>query len=352
MAPTILLVDDQRSILHLLHSALDTMKQTFEIIEAPSGEEALLSARRYTIDLLVADYRLPGMNGIELIHKIRARQPEIKVILISGMSDRKSRDEMLNAGAVAVFDKPISLGDFLGAVERSLGLPGPDSLAQTDERVARRHSRLSELLANFRQDFDAQAVFLLNDHGRVLARAGDLHDSSMEVSLISALMTTHSAGLKISRFVHQERLENYHIFRGGDQDLIFIPVDAMYSLLLAGQGLADRDRAVDIVLAMLKLKDHVEAALTKLGVTGQLTPPDETSPTVVARDRQDKSAQAPGSPELEDLLNRAGKGRMKAEEMDDFWKQAAEKHGNARNGADVISYEEARKLGLLPGEEK
>src|SRR5512138_2049888 len=120
--PCILLVDDQRNIVHLLHSTLNTMGHDLEIIEAPSGEEAILSASRRRIDLLIADYLLPGITGIELVHKIRVRHPEVKVILISGLVERKAREEMLNAGAVAVFTKPVPLADFLDAVERSLGL--------------------------------------------------------------------------------------------------------------------------------------------------------------------------------------------------------------------------------------
>ena len=117
-APRVLLVDDQRDILKLLHSTLDTLAHELEIIEAPSGEEALLETSRSKIDLLVADYRLPGITGVELMHKIRAQSPDVRVILVTGMTDRKARDEILNAGAVAVFDKPISLTDFLDAVER------------------------------------------------------------------------------------------------------------------------------------------------------------------------------------------------------------------------------------------
>ena len=65
--PRILLVDDQRDILKLLHSTLDTLAHELEIIEAPSGEEALLETTREKIDLLVADYRLPGITGVELL---------------------------------------------------------------------------------------------------------------------------------------------------------------------------------------------------------------------------------------------------------------------------------------------
>ena len=53
----VLLVDDQRNIMHLLHAALDKMGHKLDIIEAPSGEEALLTATRRRIDLLIVDYK-------------------------------------------------------------------------------------------------------------------------------------------------------------------------------------------------------------------------------------------------------------------------------------------------------
>src|SRR4030095_8313239 len=96
-APSILLVDDQRDIVRLLHSTLQTLGHQLDLIDAPSGEEALLEASRKRVDLLVADYLLPGISGVELMRKIKARNPELKVIFISGMTERKARGEMLNA---------------------------------------------------------------------------------------------------------------------------------------------------------------------------------------------------------------------------------------------------------------
>lgn len=229
MDRAVLIVDDQRDILKLLRATLDSLKNPeLKIFEAPSGEEALLESSRHKIDLLVTDYLLPGMTGVELMHKIRAKHPEARVILITGMTDRKVRDEMLNAGATAIFDKPIPLADFLDAVERGLGLVRtifpPE---KRDEKTEARHGRLSDLLANFRQDFNAQTVFLINDRGLVQARAGSLHDGSMEVSLVSTLTAIHNASLKVARHNHQESLESYHIFRGGDNDMVFIPVNPM-----------------------------------------------------------------------------------------------------------------------------
>ncbi len=352
MPPTILLVDDQRDILRLLHSALNTLGHEFDVIESPSGEEALLEASRRHIDLLVSDYLLPGMNGIELMHKIRTRHPDVKVVLVTGMTDRKARDEMFNAGAAALFDKPIPLADFLDVVERSLGLVRTIFPPETNEKVSTRQSRLSDLLANFRQDTDAQAVFLLSDRGLVLARAGDLHDSSMEVSLLSALMAIFSAGLKVSKFIHQANPDHYHVFSGGDHDLVFIPVNSSYALLMAGNELATREKILETVQSLLAVRDEVEKALKHLGVTGPLESPAEETPVPASKKKQARVEAPPSSAELEDLLKQAHKKKMKTDEMNAFWDEAAEKHSNAPASPDVISFEQARQLGLAPGEEK
>src|SRR5215510_2556326 len=275
--PCILLVDDQRDIVRLLHSTLQTLGHTLDIVDAPSGEEALLEASRRKVNLLVADYLLPGISGVELMRKVKVRNPDLKVIFISGMTDRKARDEMLGAGAVAIFDKPIPLADFLDAVERGLGLVRTIFPPETGKEAEHRQS-LSELLSGFRQKIKADAVFLISDRARVLARAGDLYDSSMEVSMLSALMAIYSAGLKVSRFIHQERLDNYHVFRGGDHDLILIPVDASHALLLAGKELANSERMLQTVEGMLFVRGDVENILQSLGVAPPSMVTESTAP--------------------------------------------------------------------------
>lgn len=348
MDRNILVVDDHRDILRLLHSTLDTLKnEKLTIFEAPSGEEALLESIRHRIDLLVTDYKLPGMSGVELMHKVRARHPEVKVIFITGMTDKKMRDEMLNAGALAIFDKPISMADFLDAVERGLGLVQTIfPTEKTGGMVEERHTRLSDLLANFRQDIQADAVFLINERGLVQARTGAFRDSSMEVSLISTLMAIHSASLKVARHNHQETLDSYHVFSGGDHDLLFIPVTPLYALLVAGNGLATEARILESVAGLLALRDQIEKALKSMGVTGELNAAIAQSKPAPKR-QTDKLASATPAPEMEALLNQAATQKTKVNNADDFWNEAAQKHANKSSNPEVISFEEARKLGIL-----
>jgi len=346
-APCVLLVDDQKDIVRLLHSSLQTLGHQLDLVDAPSGEEALLEASRRKIDLLVADYLLPGISGVELMRKIKARNAELKVIFISGMTERKARAEMLGAGAVAIFDKPIPLADFLDAVERSLGLVRTIFPPESSKEVEENRQTLSELLTGFRQKVKADAVFLISDRARVLARAGDLYDSSMEVSMLSALMAIYSAGLKVSRFIHQERLDNYHVFRGGDHDLILIPVDVSHALLLAGKELANSERMLQTVEGMLFVRGDVENILQSLGVAPSPPVREAASPETEATVMFESNEPEPEM-DLDELFASAG-DKKKVDDLDAFWKDAVEKTGNIPTTPDVITYEEARKLGLTPG---
>jgi len=346
-APSVLLVDDQRDIVRLLHASLQTLGHELVIIDAPSGEEALLEASLRKIDLLIADYLLPGISGVELMRKIRARNPTLKVIFITGMTQRKARTEMLNAGAVAMFDKPIPMADFLDAVERCLGLVRTIFPPESSREAEEHRQTLSELLTGFRQKIHADAVFLISDRGRVLARAGDLYDSSMEVSLLSALMAIFSAGLKVSRFIHQETLDNYHVFRSEDHDVILIPVDASHALMLAGKDLARAGRILQTVQEMLLVRDKVEGVLKSLGVAPA---PLEAEPAAIPE--PEPLALAPEEPEpevdLDALFASAGQSSP-VKDIDAFWNDAVEKTSNVPTNPDVISFEEASKLGLTPG---
>jgi hypothetical protein len=188
-------------------------------------------------------------------------------------------------------------------------------------------------------------VFLISDRARVLARAGDLFDSSMEVSLLSALMAIYSASLKISRFIHQEDLKNYHVFRGEDHDLILIPVNSSHALLLAGKDVAKSDQSCKQCRRCWR-NVAIENILQSLGVapapiTAELSIP-EPEPIAIEPEQPE--------PEVDlDALFASASKTAAVKDVDAFWDEAVEKTSNIPTNPDVISFEEARKLGLTPG---
>jgi CheY-like chemotaxis protein len=344
-SPRILIVDDQRDILRLLHATLDTLGHKFEILEAPSGEEALLEVTRHRFDLLISDYKLPGITGVELMKKVRARNPDVKTILITAMNDRKTRDEMREAGAMAMFDKPIPLADFLDVVERALGLKRT-ILPPEDEKVEANRETIADLLIKLRKQVKAEAVYLLSDRGRILERAGDLYDSSMEVSLLSAIMAIFSAGQKVSRFIHQEKPDHYHVFNGGDHDLVLIPVDELYCLLAAGKNLAGRDHILSVVDGMSSVRGAMEKSIRLMGMPTAHPETDaaETPPVPAA-----VHAATDDMPrDIDELFLQGKNKKIKTGDADAFWDDAVEKHGNPPLNPDMLSYEQAKQLGLTP----
>jgi hypothetical protein len=269
------------------------------------------------------------------------------------MTDRKARDEMLGAGAIAIFDKPIPLADFLDAVERGLGLVRTIFPPETGKEAEQHRQSLSELLSGYRQKIKADAVFLISDRARVLARAGDLYDSSMEVSLLSALMAIYAAGLKVTRFIRQDRPENFHVFRGGDHDLILIPVDVSHALLLAGKALASAERILQTVESMLSVRGDLAAVLRSLGVMPEPPPAAVEAAAPVEQVSERVPLMPAESPEPEPEVDVdalfASADKAKVQDLDAFWDDAVDKVGNVPLNRDVITFEEATKLGLNPG---
>ena len=98
----LLLVDDNHNGLLARKSLLE--EEGFVITTAINGEEAFDALCKGKFDLLITDYRMPKMNGVELIRRIRPLQPGLGIILISGFADALGLDEK-STGADAVINK-------------------------------------------------------------------------------------------------------------------------------------------------------------------------------------------------------------------------------------------------------
>ena len=338
----ILIVEDQREVSRLLHSALDTLEYKMEIVEIPSGEEAILDSSRNTVDLLVSDFRLPGITGIELMRKVRKYRPNVKVILITGQTDPKIRKQVADAGADAFFIKPVPIADFLDSVERHLGLVEtilpPEPIAAAEEEEIK--SNLPDILVRLRLDLGAIAVLLMNDTGHILARAGDLPDSNDEVSLLSALLSIHSAGQKVARLIAQKIASNWYVFGGSQYDLFFAPVGSTYAMLIIGKGLTDEEHVLKTIDTLTAARKTIEPMLG--GITSGTPATQEPPTTPLEGVEQSMKEMAP--------LFQEAKKKLKPADVNAFWDQAADQH-KAPAKPDMLSYDQAKQLGLAPKDE-
>ncbi|MBI4132297.1 MAG: response regulator [Candidatus Sungbacteria bacterium] len=106
----ILVVDDTPEVLAAIEELVRS--SGYETLTAIDGETARQRlAAENTIGLVITDYQMPGMNGIELIGHVRRNYPDVKALLVTGDNSPETNARALAAGADAVFLKPVSWDD-------------------------------------------------------------------------------------------------------------------------------------------------------------------------------------------------------------------------------------------------
>ncbi len=114
LSGTVLLVEDERAVRLVVERAL--RRAGFNVITASDGGVALDIIGTAAVDVLVSDVVMPGIDGVELLGRIRARRPHLPVVLMSGYADPPQRRALEGAGAVFLA-KPFTADELLTALQ-------------------------------------------------------------------------------------------------------------------------------------------------------------------------------------------------------------------------------------------
>ena len=117
--PRILVVDDESSIRDLLAKTLALAE--YDVDTAPDGRAALERLRMYSYDLLIADLKMPGIDGLTVIREAKRFKADLPVIIITGFSTESSAIEAVNLGVAGYLTKPFRVPQVLAAAAKALG---------------------------------------------------------------------------------------------------------------------------------------------------------------------------------------------------------------------------------------
>src|ERR1700722_14946850 len=117
LAPTILVVDDEPLIRWTLNERLTA--EGYRVLEAETAAEAL-AKHEEGVDLVLLDYRLPDGDGLSVLKRIKARDPETLVILLTAVSSVDTAVEAMKHGAYHYANKPFNLDEIALLVEKAL----------------------------------------------------------------------------------------------------------------------------------------------------------------------------------------------------------------------------------------
>jgi len=115
---TILVIDDDAMILMILKQTLS--KAGYRVLTAGSGEEGVALLATSQADLVLTDYLMPGMSGIEVVNFIKKNQPLLPVIMLTGHGDVALTIKAIQLGAIDFIEKPIHSKELIEVIKRAL----------------------------------------------------------------------------------------------------------------------------------------------------------------------------------------------------------------------------------------
>ena len=107
MSKKILIVDDDEDLLEILVERMQMRGMT--VVPAKNASEAFLLIEQEMFDVMIIDFMLPGIDGLQAIKMIRAKQPDIRIILQTAYATSEKKREALALGAWDVVEKPADL---------------------------------------------------------------------------------------------------------------------------------------------------------------------------------------------------------------------------------------------------
>jgi FixJ family two-component response regulator len=116
--PLISVVDDDESVRDSTRTLLRSVG--YKVATFESGKVFLESGTLTDTECLILDMRMPGMNGLELQHRLNSSEARVPIIFVTAHDDRTSRQLAMDAGAANFFEKPFAASDLLGAVQTAL----------------------------------------------------------------------------------------------------------------------------------------------------------------------------------------------------------------------------------------
>ena len=370
-----LIVDDHQEIRTALRANLEALELDLDLVDVPSGEEAIIEVVGTGINLLIADIGLPGLSGIELYTKLRTTYPEMQVILITGMEDEEIHREIAEVGAEAFFFKPLKMPEFLNAVRRTMGLdPVVEEFEELSKLTKKNISKdVTSRIADLRGELGAISINIIQESGVIAAETGVVPDTIFETTVMPLLLNTFSTTNRISTFLGNEIPESVWYFSGDKYDLFWTHVDSQYGMIVITNPVTQNNDLTWVLttldLAIQEISEIIQGLGEKAAESGAKstaktksgqTPEKKGSNKAAAKTRVIKQAakadlpkDSNGSGNTKIKSKTASKGNsensnLEENDVHEFWKAASlEEEIQRIDNPDSLSFDQAQKLGFI-----
>jgi len=342
----ILIVDDDFEISLFLRTTLEIIWPDYQVVNVPSGEEAMLEVRR-GVDVIIADMKLPGIHGLEFVEQVRRVVPNMPIIVITGEESYDLHEQIRKLDPTDFFLKPFEVDDVTNAVRRALGeraMPEAEEL-DVDRPGA---PQIARCLSSLRVDTGAHYVMLVDLSGRCLAADGQVR--GLDTARIASLLVKELLNsLELARALKAPQPFTINYQAGALHDLYAANVGANYIVAL----IFDSQRGRSQIGAVWVYARRAIKELLELLSSAPAPPPTPKAEPEPAKPVEKPDAPPPAEPvEQPDAPPPAEpESEFSSDEVDAFWDSVlGEDNLEDDSGFSGISLEEARSQGLIPTE--
>lgn len=103
----VLIIDDEQRFLKTTQTLLE--KEGYKVLTAADGQQGLEALKKRSVDVVVLDVKMPGMDGIEVLRRIKADHPLVEVLMLTGHATMESAVDGLKSGAFDYLTKPCDI---------------------------------------------------------------------------------------------------------------------------------------------------------------------------------------------------------------------------------------------------
>jgi CheY-like chemotaxis protein len=195
----------------LLKETLLTDTEVYEIETAKSGEEAVIKIAQQPFDLIIADLKMPGIDGLEVIRAARAMSPSTRIILMTAYGSTEVEAEARRLQVYEYVTKPFLAEEMRQVVQQALGriaISQKDLLVLSDERF----DTITHCISNLRSEIGAQCIILADIMGQLITQVGVTEGLDV-ISLISLIGGGFATAFEVARHLQDKGAVfnlNYH----------------------------------------------------------------------------------------------------------------------------------------------